>query len=417
MKKKALILAYDFPPNSSVGSKRPESWYKYFNLYNIHPIVITIDNINFKKDSENEINENGTVIKSTYKYNLIDKLVHIHFKSTIIRKLLTAFYSVFEFIFFIGPKSTIYYSAKKYLTKNKVDYIIATGEPFVLFKYADKLSHEFKIPWIADYRDGWTTNYQYKLNYINKLDLLLNKIYFKKIEKKYSSRASLYTTVSESIKNDLLNINKNRSIEVIYNGYDEEIINSKSIINQNSDYMEIAYAGTIYPYQRLDIFLEGCADFLKNSTHKIKIKFYGLEYFPERKDEILNHNGILKDFIEISPTIPHSEVIKKLQRANILLLLAGNIVDGSAAKLYEYLALKRKIMLVINDNGTAEKIIKQTNSGIICENKSDVCLNLEKLYKEWTNSKNIECKSSNFEIYSRKNQAKKLVELLNKIDE
>ena len=39
--KKVLILAYDFPPNNSIGSQRPYSWYQHFINNQLYPVIIT----------------------------------------------------------------------------------------------------------------------------------------------------------------------------------------------------------------------------------------------------------------------------------------------------------------------------------------------------------------------------------------
>ena len=54
-------------------------------------------------------------------------------------------------------KREIYLKAKELCRKKSFDLILVTGEPFILFKYGHKISKEFGIPWIADYRDVWTT--------------------------------------------------------------------------------------------------------------------------------------------------------------------------------------------------------------------------------------------------------------------
>ena len=74
----------------------------------------------------------------------------------LIRKIISGFYEFAQYIFPIGPKLGLFFAAKKYLNDEKVDAIIATGDPFVLFKYAADLGEEFKVPWIADYRDPWS---------------------------------------------------------------------------------------------------------------------------------------------------------------------------------------------------------------------------------------------------------------------
>jgi hypothetical protein len=74
--------------------------------------------------------------------------------------MLTAYYSIAQYFTFMGDnRAGIYHAASEQLQKHTCHAIIATGEPFVLFRYAKKLSERFNIPWVADYRDGWSTNW------------------------------------------------------------------------------------------------------------------------------------------------------------------------------------------------------------------------------------------------------------------
>ena len=38
---KVLIFAHDFPPLTSIGAMRPESWFNYFKEFGLHPIIVT----------------------------------------------------------------------------------------------------------------------------------------------------------------------------------------------------------------------------------------------------------------------------------------------------------------------------------------------------------------------------------------
>ena len=156
--KNALVLAYDFPPYNSVGALRPKSWFDHMQEFNIRPIVVTrqwtssgnnsVDYVSFSKNDKPQILnlEKGIKIETPYKPNISNK-IYLRFgknKFSLIRKIINFYFEVFQFIFLVGPKKEIYFSARQYLKKNNVDIIIATGEPFVLFHYAKKLSNEFK---------------------------------------------------------------------------------------------------------------------------------------------------------------------------------------------------------------------------------------------------------------------------------
>ena len=149
--KKLLILAYDFPLYKSIGVQRPYSWYTYFKEFGWKPIVITRHwNSNIKngrdyikpsinQSFESKETEQGFIRRAPLKPNLRDKML-LKFglnKFSKLRKTLTLFYKLTEFyIPLFDNRKTIFIAARKYLKKNKVDAIIATGEPFILFKYA-----------------------------------------------------------------------------------------------------------------------------------------------------------------------------------------------------------------------------------------------------------------------------------------
>ena len=142
--KNVLILAYYFPPNNSIGSQRPFAWYKYFFSNGLYPIVITRHwqkNIKSEMDcikpseiqiKEKNISDEGTIIKVPFNPTLRDKLIIKYGLNNriFIRKLLSLVYSFFEFRWnLFDPKYEIFKAAEEYLRTNKVDCIIATGEP------------------------------------------------------------------------------------------------------------------------------------------------------------------------------------------------------------------------------------------------------------------------------------------------
>lgn len=160
---KVLILAYDFPPYVSVGGLRPFSWYKYFREFGIDPVVITRQWSNSYGNhldyiapgtSTSEITEESTfgkIIRSPYHPNLSNRILlnQGEQKWRMVRKANSAFLEVAQFYLPVGPKIKLYHAAKRYLSSHKVDLILATGDPFVLFHYASKLSRAYKTPWLS----------------------------------------------------------------------------------------------------------------------------------------------------------------------------------------------------------------------------------------------------------------------------
>lgn len=424
--RRILILAYDFPPYNSIGAKRPFSWFNDLINYDYYPIVVTrhwSDNIqnpdDYVKPStiqqvEKESHSYGEIIRTPFKPNFRDSLLLKHGlkKHRLFRKCLTFFYSFFEYIHFIfDSRKLIYKESDKILKTDKIDIIIATGEPFILFKYASILSKKYNVPWVADYRDGWTSNYtKISRSFVEKYIVFK---FFKLVECHLLKSARLITTVSKPMKNRLSKLHPNKQIKIIRNGYDPILFDNIST-NRFVSYFNIVYAGTIYQHQRLEIFLTG---FLKlTEVYKnIKCTFYGLDFDANQKDRLLGFDSRLSPHILTTPRIPQNEIAKKIKNAHVLLVLANENIDGSCAKIYEYLASKRKILCVVNDHSTLEEIISNTNSGYLCDSSDDVFLILKKLYEEWESTGNVSCRPSNIEEYTRLNQTKVLASEFNNI--
>ncbi|MFH1001287.1 MAG: hypothetical protein V1783_10670, partial [Bacteroidota bacterium] len=380
--KKLLILAYDFPPYTSMGAQRPYGWYLSLKSYSWEPTIITRHwpaeyhakedyNKNCRQKITCEKSHLGTIIRVPYKANLRDKIIVTHGfnRLSLIRKLLTTIYSVLQHLSFIfDNKSGIYFEAKKILAQQKFDYIIASGEPFILFRYAYKLAEKFHTPWIADYRDCWSDNFE--VNRQGGLNRLLHKSYFRFFERRYVNNAIIITTAAPYFKNQLNLLFPEKKIYVVFNGYneDEYEINISNISNQN---LIIAFGGTIYPFQPLELFFEGLKKWLvKPINPNLKIFFYGADYSIEQKNRILNFDDKLRQYIITTPRLIKSELFKYFSNADIFLLFDNKgMISG---KLYEYLPFNKKIILCGRDFGSMEEILTDTNTGIFCNSADDV---------------------------------------------
>ncbi|MBE9468641.1 MAG: glycosyltransferase [Bacteroidetes bacterium] len=437
--KKALILAYDFLPYVSVGGLRPYSWYKYSKESGVEPVVVTrqwdnkhgnsLDYIEVSDSKKTIVEETdcGKIIRAPYFPNLANKILlkYGEKKFRILRKAISAFYEIFQWLFFVGPKVQLYFAAKKYLQTNSVDVIIATGEPFVLFRYASLLSQKFDVPWIADYRDPWSQNKSRSKN-----------VFFKKwffyLEKKHLKNVSLIITVSNFVKKHIITLIKNKEVATISNGYDASFVKDIINIKQNSEIFSIGFAGTIYPWHPIKSFLSVINKLiLSKKINTIRVNFYGINKDAEIRQMINNEYNSLVSKVVFHSKLPNKELISKLANNNLFLLFNDYSILGT--KIYDYLAVKRKILLCYSaddeaiklkekyynveelalvNNHLQEDLIKETNSGIIVKDSACLLNVLQELYLEFQEKGFVACNSKNAEQYSRKHQVEKLAEII-----
>ena len=406
-----------------MGSQRPYSWFKYFKELGYFPIVVTRnwkENITspidmFKSDNpfiEKSLTENGLLIKTPYKQNFRDKIIIKHGlnKFIFLRKLISYIYTLLQFSFpFFDNRKGIYSAANEYLKSNKVDVIIATGEPFILFKYASKLSKAYNTPWIADYRDCWSLD----IYLIENKKRYFEKVMYKYYEKKYVSHASIITTVAPLYQKQLAGLFPNKKIEIIQNGYFEENYDLFKI-KKPQDTFIIAYAGTIYPFQPIEIFFEGIKSFFKNYLNaKVKIIFYGCELNSYEYKRIKENIEGIEKYVTIMPRIQREVLYSELSKTSCLLVFDNkNMING---KLYEYLPMSKRILMAGNDNGSMKEIIESTNSGTVCNDYFEIEETIMKWYKEWESTGILNNENVKNDNYSRLTQAKKMVSLISQL--
>lgn len=440
--KKLLILAYDFPPYVSVGGLRPYNWFRYLKEYGIEPIVVTRQWQNKHGNHLDYISEGysdkivvkhseyGIKLCTPYKPNLSNRifLKYGENKYRLFRKTISGFYEVMQFLYPIGPKSEIYASARTYLKENKVDAIIATGDPFVLFTYASQLSKEFGIPWIADYRDPWSYNQEHQKNFFQ-------KIWNRYQEKRSVSNTAFITTVSTFVHYKIDSLIPNKPFAILPNGYDPELIDAVKTTPQAEDELNIGFVGTIYDWHPIESFLRICALFItENPEAKLHLNFYGINIQEKLAERVKVNYPNLVDHITITPRMPNAEVLRLLASNNVVLLF--NYYSYMGTKIFDYLGIQRKIILCYSDDPEAKALkekyykikeiesesgqlqadlIRSTNSGIIVENANHLTLILSELWQEFQSTGKIACNSVGVEKYSRKIQVEKLAEIVKQL--
>ena len=446
--KKLLILAYDFPPYISVGGLRPYSWYKYMHEFGIFPVVVTRqwankygNHLDYIAPGESnkviiEDSEKGIIIRAPYKPNLSNRLLLKYGENRfkLLRKIITGWYEFFQWFLPVGTKYPIYKAAKEYLKSNKVDCIIATGEPFILFKYSFRLSKKNKIPFVIDFRDFWSSS----------IDRNKNKIFkwiYKKMEKNFLESTLLLSTVSDSefFLKGIVGDNKVSNIITITNGYDEDILkeSKNNILIKDTQKFIITFVGYISEYHPLKSVLSVFKE-IKEVSNSLDINFELHFYGTNKNEKILEYCS--DNILELNKNIYlHSKLrndllFKEILKADVLLLFNEFFLSGT--KIYDYLAARKKIILCFDSDEYADfislyngkkiskdkypnpqkNIIYETKSGLIAKNPEDLFRILKELLKEKKEKGFINSETQNIEKYSRRYQtsllAKKILELI-----
>lgn len=430
--KNVLIITYYWPPMGGGGVQRWLKTSKYLkNNSDWNPIIFTVKNaeISIHDNNLEEEVKDLTVLRSSiwepfklYKFitGRRNEAINPGFLKTSDKKSFLDNFSMWIRSNFFIPDAKCFWitpaykQLKKILKKYKIDVIVSTGPPHTTHLIAMKVKKEYKIPWLADFRDPWTNiDFYQKLN----LSLIADRMH-RNYELNVLKNADIVTTVSKSWADDFYKI-YNREIIVINNGFDPEdfAIKSPKVLDAN---FSITHAGSMNGDRNHDVFwktLKDMCDSLPDFREKLEVKLIGPIDFSVRKS-ISKYN--LNENVTIIDQLTHDKVINHLISSQLLYLPLNNslnirgIVPG---KTYEYIAAKRPIICIGDTKGDTAKILNQTNSGYIFSFLDSNSLK-EKLLYFYSMFKNDEIQvfSKNISIYSRKELSMKFVDIFNKMN-
>jgi glycosyltransferase involved in cell wall biosynthesis len=269
---------------------------------------------------------------------------------------------------------------KKYFSGNKYNLIIASFGPPAAIMVAKKISEQYQIPFIVDFRDAYITE---KHSGLRKLILMQMQNYL--LEKSsglvFASEGMRDYFFSNSFKKV-----KNKDFEVVYNGAvdscfsrvegydfsDQNVIESYQRIKQNYD-LVLIHTGTIYKDQDIRFFLDGI---LNLSDIKVGIVLLGL-----------TSNTSIDPFkypdVHVLPKVKHKTSIYLQQESDALLLpVYKNRYTGWSGKTFEYLASGKIILCSPEPQNDLLPFFNDNNNVVVLKDREDLRNNIQLLYSK-----------------------------------
>lgn len=364
-----------------------------------------------------EVNDGYEVYRLPYIANLRDNIYvqHGEERKTGIRKLLSLAEVLLQgFFTSVLPYKNLFDFALEYAGKHKPDACIVSGNPFVTFKAGYQIHKKFGVPWVADYRDAWTTT---EINFINRSPIykLINIIerYF---EKKWTRTAAKVTASSAPIAKGIEQVTGTPST-ALYNGFiatDFDGIGSDKFAE-----FTVTYVGTIYYGQKIEIF---CNAFIRlidqNPDIKAKLLLPGMMYYKEQHERINRIMQGYEQYVECTPRMDRQKILEIEKKSHLLLHVAWDEQSGIiASKIYEYLASGTPILVTPTDRGSIEEIVQTSGCGTCTTTMEETLAFLQQEYLRYAKGeiRRNNTVSPNVIQFSRQEQVKRLAELLNSL--
>lgn len=376
MPKKALIIAYYWPPAGGPGVQRWLKFVKYLPDFDVEPIVYVPENPKYPLLDESlvsEIPKDVIILKQRIKepYGLAG--VFSKASSSTMSKGIISDSSKQSFIekimlfirgnYFIPDarknwvKPSVTYLSK-YIFEHKIETVITTGPPHSLHLIGLQLKERFKaIKWIADFRDPWTT-----IGYHKQLKLT------KRSEKKHKALENKVLNnaddiiVTSSVTKKEFEVYTDTPIEVITNGYDYESVAQVELDSKFS----LAHIGSLLSRRNPMVLWKVLGDLVHENesfAEDFELKFIGSvseDVLISVKEYNLNNHLTNVGYVS------HIESIAFQRKSQILLLIeidsqeTKSIIPG---KLFEYMVSNRPIIALGPKGTDVEAILKETNTG------------------------------------------------------
>lgn len=436
-KRRVLIVSFLFPPLFDIGAVRIGKFAKYLPEFNWEPIVLTVDHMkNMHLTLPVEIDEANIVRTHYFGFrNFIEQALNtnsipsfpiqknkgrnINLKSKFLNLiyLLRPIYTlpVLQTLL-IDPTGWYPYAVKKGLQiirKYNIDLIFSSYSPSTSHFIASYLSKRTGIPWVAEFRDLWTLNHNIKKN---------QPFYFieQLIEKRTLKNSNLLITASEPMTRKMKSLHSKECM-TITNSFDEQDFENNISLTSK---FTISYTGTIYLGKQDPSPLFEAISQLRQEGEIIPGNFE-VRFFGSNVSDIISpliKDYSLQQFVNIYDFVPFHESIKKQKESTVLLLLAWNDQKEKGvytAKIFEYLGATRPILVIGSKGSVIDELLGRTGSGVIAIEVEEIKEILTDWLSEFRLYRNIIShytpKQEVIKLYTRKEQARKLAEIFNKV--
>jgi len=412
MMRKLLIISMYFPPFAGAGATRFASLTKFIGQADWEPQVLTADwlptNTNRYSKTFGSSVKRFVIHKAT-----IPKLASVDSDASKLTRFVTRVknYVAVRRQFIAWKKSCMRDFEKTTEQHGPFDAMIATAPPWQALEVASKISEQYNIPWIADYRDifeesmperKWNAQGDY--------------------ERKLLKNATCAVTVSEELVGHLEN-RMELPVHCIPNGFDPDEF--MAVEKSKVEKFTITYTGTLYPPghpSRVSprILFEVLDDMSNQGV--IDIDDFEVVFIGCSASKLSQHiNGTKSgQVVKSIEWLERDQAILKQQQATMLLLLGSLECQGiMTSKLFEYLASGRPIVAIPSDNGSIDRVIESCRAGYFASTKREIAKIISDNYGQWKTGKGVRFDGDPKEIekYSRKTQAYKFLELLEEISD
>ena len=238
------------------------------------------------------------------------------------------------------------------------DLVLTTSPPPSVHVAGARISKRSALPWVADLRDLWSDDrYSTAPRWRRALD--------RRIEQRTFAAASALVTVSPPLADELRELHPNAEVHTVFNGFDPDRVNPGTPL---SDVFAITHTGTYHQGRRdPSILFEAAGNLIRRGL--IPPERFRIRLFVKHEPWLMvlaERHGVAP-LVDLVPWAAPEKMIEAQRRSQILLLLhwGGPREAGIVtAKVFDYLAARRPILVLGGNEGALRTLIEETAGGL-----------------------------------------------------
>jgi glycosyltransferase involved in cell wall biosynthesis len=296
----------------------------------------------------------------------------------------------------------------------KMHAIFATILPYTSALAAYHIAMRSNIPFIVDYRDLWQGKPD--ISHFSQWHDQFSTKWEQKILT-FSAKAIINTQRAKETIQKLYPMIPAERFSVLYNGFDRHDF-EQEVLNKDTNTLLFTYTGGFYGERTPAFFMQAIKELNETGELPLNVRFRFVGNYVQSIIDILSVSE-LKDFIELIPQVTHQKSVEFLLKSDFLLLFVAKRKSEIVipAKFFEYLAAQKPILGMVPIQGEAAELIRNLHAGFVMEIddipqiKSHI-LRLCRMSKEEMRA-DLSCSYHKIKQFERKEQTKRLAEILN----
>lgn len=351
---KILIICTQFPPDTSIASKRPYMFAKYLSEFGHDVTVLCSGIVGGKRDKSYDASQNKfrviTYLKDVTETDDTNTQTLAHRKAALVpsairERVQKIYHTVCEPLNIRRRRKFIDYHyqnirvALDSLKDEKFDVVFTTFSELSNIYAGAYAKNLFDCKWILDFRD--------RIVQLSHLSWLWNTMY-KPVERKYINKADAVTAISEDL---FYGTNYPSSkIHTIYNGYEPLQQLEEQI--ESSNKLSFCYTGMVYGQRALA--LEPLFRVLSSlvNSQQVDVKNLSFEYAGPSGEEVekLAIKYGLQEIINQHGYLLSNDVVKLQLQSDVFVVLSWNHINERGiltGKFYDGIQVNKPILTLM----------------------------------------------------------------------